>query len=148
MSAQMDDALQTLIVESRELLQHMEEALLLLEQTPDDAEAVNAIFRAAHTIKGGAGVVEINSVEKFTHVLENVLDRLRNGEIEVSGDMISALLAGCEKKPEPVTLPEVNAENCKPENIAKIEDKGVQQAFSSLCLRRGGEFKPSPKREW
>ena len=34
------------------------------------------------------------------------------------------------------------------ENIAKIEDKGVQQAFSSLCLRRGGDFKPSPKREW
>ena len=74
--------------------------------------------------------------------------RLSKPSILAAAALVAALLAGCEKKPEPVTLPEVNAENCKPENIAKIEDKGVQQAFSSLCLRRGGDFKPSPKREW
>jgi two-component system chemotaxis sensor kinase CheA len=67
-----------------------------LEQGDRDPETINAVFRAAHTIKGGAGVVEIHTVEKFTHVLENVLDRLRNGEIEVSGEMISALLLGCD----------------------------------------------------
>ena len=60
--------------------------------------------------------------------------------------MTSALLAGCEKKPEPVTLPEVNAENCKPENIAKL-DKSVQEAFSSQCLR-AGSFKPSEPKSW
>ena len=56
------------------------------------------------------------------------------------------MLAGCEKKPEPVTLPEVNAENCKPENIAKL-DKSVQEAFSSQCLR-AGSFKPSEPKSW
>ena len=92
----MDELLSVFSVEAREQLEAMEAGLMQLEQGDRDPETINAVFRAAHTIKGGAGVVEIHSVEKFTHVLENVLDRLRNGEIEVGGDMISALLAGCD----------------------------------------------------
>ena len=96
MSAQMDDALQTLIVESRELLQHMEEALLLLEQTPDDAEAVNAIFRAAHTIKGSAGLFSLDHVVAFTHVAESVLDRVRDHRLGMSPALGSLLLEVCD----------------------------------------------------
>jgi len=92
----MDEVFTVFCVEAREQLEAMEAGLMQLEQGDRDPETINAVFRAAHTIKGGAGVVEIHSVEKFTHVLENVLDRLRNGEIEVSGEMISALLAGCD----------------------------------------------------
>ena len=92
----MEEILSVFSVEAREQLEAMEAGLLQLEQGDRDAETINAVFRAAHTIKGGAGVVEIHSVEKFTHILENVLDRLRNGEIEVSGDMISGLLMGCD----------------------------------------------------
>ena len=92
----MDEILSVFSVEAREQLEAMETGLMQLEQGDRDPENINAVFRAAHTIKGGAGVVEIHSVEKFTHVLENVLDRLRNGEIEVGGDMISALLLGCD----------------------------------------------------
>ena len=92
----MDEVLSVFSVEAREQLEAMEAGLMQLEQGDRDPETINAVFRAAHTIKGGAGVVEIHSVEKFTHVLENVLDRLRNGEIGVSGDMISALLRGCD----------------------------------------------------
>jgi two-component system chemotaxis sensor kinase CheA len=92
----MDELMSVFCVEAREQLEAMEAGLMQLEQGDRDPETINAVFRAAHTIKGGAGVVEVPAVEKFTHVLENVLDRLRNGEIEVSGDMISALLAGCD----------------------------------------------------
>ena len=92
----MDELLSVFCVEAREQLEAMEAGLLQLEQGDRDPETINAVFRAAHTIKGGSGVVEIHSIEKFTHVLENVLDRLRNGAIEVGGDMISALLAGCD----------------------------------------------------
>ena len=92
----MDEILSVFSVEAREQLEAMESGLMQLEKGDRDPETINAVFRAAHTIKGGAGVVEIHSVEKFTHVLENVLDRLRNGEIEVSGEMISALLLGCD----------------------------------------------------
>ncbi|MDP2824722.1 MAG: chemotaxis protein CheA [Sulfuritalea sp.] len=92
----MDEILSVFSVEAREQLEAMEAGLMQLEQGDCDPETINAVFRAAHTIKGGAGVVEIHSVEKFTHILENVLDRLRNGEIAVSGEMISALLLGCD----------------------------------------------------
>ena len=65
-----------------------------------------------------------------------------------SAALVAAFIAGCDNKPATSAMPEVNDENCKPKNIAKIENQGTQQAFSSMCLRRGGEFKPSPKRDW
>ncbi len=65
-----------------------------------------------------------------------------------SAALVAALVTGCDNQSATSAMPEVNDENCKPENIAKIGDKGTQQAFSSLCLRRSGDFKPSPKREW
>jgi entry exclusion lipoprotein TrbK len=45
-------------------------------------------------------------------------------------------------------MPAVNDENCKPENIAQVEDKATREQFASACLRRGPGFQPSPKKEW
>jgi len=82
--------------EAREQLSAMEDGLLRMEQGDHDSETLNAIFRAAHTIKGASGVVELHHIEKFTHILENLLDKLRNEEIEVSPELITALLKGCD----------------------------------------------------
>jgi len=88
------DELQTVFVtESREQLVALEAALLQLESQSHDADTLNAIFRAVHTIKGGAGVVECDFIVAFTHVVENVLDQLRNGDIPVSVDRVAVLLA-------------------------------------------------------
>ncbi len=89
----LDDALQTFFVESRELLDSMEDALLRIEQSPDDADTINAIFRVAHTIKGSAGLFGLDDIVSFTHVAESVLDKVRNGELRVNADMAAALLA-------------------------------------------------------
>jgi two-component system chemotaxis sensor kinase CheA len=88
-----DQALQTFIVESRELLEAMNEGLLGIEHTQDRAESVNAIFRAAHTIKGSAGVFSLDHIVAFTHVLESVLDDAREGHVEISGELVSLLLS-------------------------------------------------------
>ncbi len=85
-------ALDTFIVESRELLQQMEEALLGLEQAEEVAEAIDAIFRTVHTIKGSAGLFGLTHIVEFTHVVESVLDALRDGRIEVSAELIATLL--------------------------------------------------------
>lgn len=74
-----DQALQTFISESRELLGEMEQALLGLEQAEQKDELVNAIFRAAHTIKGSAGLFSLDPIVEFTHVVESVLDKVRAG---------------------------------------------------------------------
>ena len=73
----LDAALQTFIAESRELLEQMEQALLAIDAGTCDDATVNALFRAAHTIKGSAGLFGLDDIVAFTHVVENVLDRIR-----------------------------------------------------------------------
>ncbi|WP_024301646.1 chemotaxis protein CheA [Pseudogulbenkiania sp. MAI-1] len=89
----MDELLTVFVSESREQLAALESALLQLETAPNDADTLNAIFRAAHTIKGGAGVIECDYIVAFTHVVENVLDQLRNGDIPADADLVAILLA-------------------------------------------------------
>ena len=89
----LDEALQTFLVESRELLEEMEACLLSLEEAEEKTELVNAIFRAAHTIKGSSGLFGLDGVVAFTHVTESVLDRVRDGRIIISGQLIALLLS-------------------------------------------------------
>ncbi|THF63063.1 chemotaxis protein CheA [Pseudothauera nasutitermitis] len=89
----MDEITSVFVTESREQLEAMEAALLQLEDQPTDADILGAVFRAAHTIKGGAGVIECQFLVAFTHVVESALDKLRNGEIAANADLIALLLA-------------------------------------------------------
>ena len=89
---EVDPVRQTFRVESSELLEEMEKSLLRMESSPDDTDAINALFRAAHTIKGSSGIVGIETVERFTHVVESVLDKVRCEEVRVTGDLIEVLL--------------------------------------------------------
>jgi len=90
---EMQPGLQAFIAESRELLDAMEDALLRLENAPGDAEALNAVFRAAHTIKGSAGVFEFDDIVAFTHSMESVLVEVRAGDVHVDATLIALLLS-------------------------------------------------------
>src|SRR5882757_529108 len=83
---------QTFMQESVEHVEAMEAGLLALRVAPDDAETLNAIFRSAHSIKGGAGSFGLTNLVRFTHALENMLDRLRSLEIPVTAEVISLVL--------------------------------------------------------
>jgi len=89
-----DQVMHTFIAESRELLEQMENALLAVAH--DGADAVNAIFRAAHTIKGSAGMFGLDPVVEFTHVAESVLDKVRDGHVPVTDALVALLLACCD----------------------------------------------------
>src|SRR5512140_2986863 len=92
-SVDLQPAQQTFIAESRELLREMEDALLRLERDCADAEAVNAVFRAAHTIKGSSGAFGLDAIVEFTHVMESVLEAVRAGEVPVdAGDHVEGLV--------------------------------------------------------
>ena len=92
----MDELTSVYVQESREQLAEMEAGLLQLEQVPDDRDTINGVFRAAHTIKGGSGVIECHFIEHFTHLVENLLDALRNGELDVTGPITTLLLECCD----------------------------------------------------
>jgi two-component system chemotaxis sensor kinase CheA len=93
MDKEMEQALQTFLEESRELLQAMEEGLLNLESAPDDKEAIGAVFRAAHTIKGSSGLFGLDAIVAFTHVTENLLDKVRGNQIAIDSELIAVLLS-------------------------------------------------------
>jgi two-component system chemotaxis sensor kinase CheA len=88
-----DSAKSAFIQESTELLSDMESALLELERDAGNQDLINAIFRAAHTIKGTGGVFGFDDVVAFTHVAENVLDKVRSGEVQIDAELIAVLLA-------------------------------------------------------
>jgi len=81
------------LIESQELLEGLEEHLVELEAKPDDPELLNEIFRAFHTIKGTAGFLGFSRTSELAHRAEEVLDRLKKGQMSVNQDVMDALLA-------------------------------------------------------
>jgi two-component system chemotaxis sensor kinase CheA len=86
----------TFLLEAREQLEAMEKGLLQAEGGGCDEECVNAIFRAAHTIKGSGGMFGFEPVVRFTHGMESVLDRVRDGEIPLDANLTELLLGCCD----------------------------------------------------
>src|SRR6266487_3571912 len=87
-----DGLLAAFFEEAEELLASFEAGLLQLETRADDAELLNGIFRSAHTLKGNSAMLGFDEVARVTHGLEDLLDRLRKGELDVSARVIDALL--------------------------------------------------------
>ncbi|MCK5820046.1 MAG: chemotaxis protein CheA [Psychromonas sp.] len=83
---------QVFFEEMTDHLEEMESLLLEMSEDDDNLDALNAIFRAAHSIKGGAGIFGYDDISSVTHILENVLDRLRNNELVLTKAMIDAFL--------------------------------------------------------
>nr|WP_269670906.1 chemotaxis protein CheA [Escherichia coli] len=86
------DFYQTFFDEADELLADMEQHLLVLQPEAPDAEQLNAIFRAAHSIKGGAGTFGFSVLQETTHLMENLLDEARRGEMQLNTDIINLFL--------------------------------------------------------
>ncbi|MBN6129412.1 chemotaxis protein CheA [Escherichia coli] len=92
MSMDISDFYQTFFDEADELLADMEQHLLVLQPEAPDAEQLNAIFRAAHSIKGGAGTFGFSVLQETTHLMENLLDEARGGEMQLNTDIINLFL--------------------------------------------------------
>ncbi|WP_246542744.1 chemotaxis protein CheA [Paludibacterium yongneupense] len=92
MTLDMELALQTFFEESNELLSDMERILLDVEMDATTPEQLNALFRAMHTIKGSAGLFALDDVVRFTHQVENALDHLRDGSLQLDEELAGLLL--------------------------------------------------------
>lgn len=87
-----DEILQDFLVEGGEILEELNEQLVDLEQTPEDPDLLNAVFRGFHTIKGGAGFLNIEALVEVCHKAENVFDVLRQGQRTIDADLMDAIL--------------------------------------------------------
>lgn len=147
-----DEILQDFLVEAGEILELLSEQLVDLEQRPDDYDLLNAIFRGFHTVKGGAGFLQLNALVDCCHEAENVFDILRNGQRKVTSDLMDVILQALDtvnemfdavrngQKPEPATpellailhslaQPESEdapAEAAAPEEVAQVEETATE----------------------
>lgn len=87
-----EEILQDFLVEAGELLESLSEQLVDLENRPDDSELLNSIFRGFHTVKGGAGFLQLDPLVDLCHAAENAFDCLRNGKIQVTTPLMDVVL--------------------------------------------------------
>ncbi len=87
-----DEILQDFLVEAGEILETLSEQLVDLEQSPDDAQLLNAIFRGFHTVKGGAGFLQLTPMVDCCHITENLFDILRTGRRRVTPELMDVVL--------------------------------------------------------
>lgn len=87
-----DEILQDFLVEAGEILEQLSEQLVELEQSPNNLDLLNAIFRGFHTVKGGAGFLAIHSLVEICHTAEDVFNILRQGERQVTADLMDVIL--------------------------------------------------------
>ena len=87
-----DELLEDFLIEAGEILEQLNEQLVELENSPDDSELLNAVFRGFHTIKGGAGFLSIDAMVAICHRTEDIFNMLRNGEIKVDNHLMDTIL--------------------------------------------------------
>ena len=136
MSMDISDFYQTFFDEADELLADMEQHLLGLDPQEPDAEQLNAIFRAAHSIKGGAGTFGFTVLQETTHILENILDGARRGEMQLSTPIINLFL-----ETKDIMQEQLDAYKTATEPDAATFEY-ICQALRQLALEAKGESAP------
>lgn len=91
--AGMEELLQDFLLEAGELLSQVDNKLVELEKRPDDKDLLNDIFRGFHTIKGGAGFLNVDNLVALCHKTENLFDKLRNAELHLSPELMDIIMA-------------------------------------------------------
>jgi len=88
-----EELLKDFFIEANLQVELLEQNILAIENDPGDNDAVDEIFRAAHTLKGGAATVQMTELAEFTHIVEDLLDEIRSGNVKISGDVVDGLLS-------------------------------------------------------
>lgn len=137
MSMDISDFYQTFFDEADELLADMEQHLLGLSPEAPDSEQLNAIFRAAHSIKGGAGTFGFKILQETTHLMENLLDDARRGEMQLSTDIINLFL-----ETKDIMQEQLDAYKSSQEPDAASFEY-ICQALRQLALEAKGQSSPA-----
>ncbi|MFQ5645376.1 MAG: chemotaxis protein CheA [bacterium] len=139
--------------EAEELLEDLENDLVRLENAPQDEGLINSIFRAAHTVKGSAGVAGLESVYEFVHKVEDVLSRVREGELPVTVKLISIFLEAVDitknlleaersgEEPDKTALEKFSRRLKRFQPVTKVEEAPVPEPESITAAAEPDEFK-------
>lgn len=141
--------LEIFIDETKEHLQNLSQQLMILEEEPENADTINEIFRAAHSLKGMAGTMGYKRMQHLTHIMENVLSEIRNGKMVVNADLVDVLfqcLDALEAYLESITQTQDEGTEDNEAVIARLNDYLSGNGESSAPKAKAEE-KPAPKEE-
>ena len=137
----MDDMLKDFVVEAMDLAVNVEEHLLRLERDPNNKETLNAVFRSFHTIKGGAGFMNLPALVAACHLTENLFDALRNGAAPVTPLAIEAALQASGFVADQLTD---LSNGAAPEQLASMPDSLERILVNAIEGNVAAPVKPAP----
>lgn len=123
----MDTFKKKFVEEAVEHINDLEKSLLLLEQSPDNKEIIEKVFRSMHSLKGGGAMFGFERISEFTHDLETVYDQVRNGKMSVSTDLLSLTLASVDH------LKSLLNEDNELSGVAKVNHASLLEQITRLA---------------
>jgi two-component system chemotaxis sensor kinase CheA len=136
----MKEIVESFLVESKEILEKLDLDLVTLENKPKDEELLNEIFRAFHTIKGTSGFLGLERLTLVTHKCEDLLNKLRKGEIELNSELMDGILNGYDKIGELTECIEIN----KNEEVEIDETVNLLTSLLESVEKEGLETETNP----
>ena len=129
-----EELLKDFFAEAEQQVENLESNILVIENDPTNHEAVDEIFRAAHTLKGGSATVEMTELSGFTHAVEDLLDELRSGTVDITGDVVDILLSSIDIIKEML--------NCRQNGTIYEDDVSpVKEKLASFIPEKGDKKK-------
>ncbi|VAW67755.1 hypothetical protein MNBD_GAMMA10-895, partial [hydrothermal vent metagenome] len=140
-----DDALQVFSDEAEDLLSLAEQALLNMDNLDDVEDTVGDLFRTFHTIKGAAGLFGLDSIVEFTHIVENLLGKIREGLINVDEEMVSLFLSSRDHL-EKLVESALSGAQTLDESLKQVDDELVVQLnrYLGVSVKPEAPDQPSP----
>ncbi len=142
-----EEILQDFLVEAGEILEQLSEQLVDLEQNPDDKPLLNAIFRGFHTVKGGAGFLQLTALVDCCHYAENVFDILRNGQRQIDSDLMDIVLRALDSVNEMFETVRAGGEpeRADPELISALSAYAEPPSEEELAANQEAEEESEPE---
>ena len=133
---ELQEILEEFLVEAEEILESLDQDLVDLESNPNDKELLNKIFRGMHTLKGGAGFLNLTPVVEIAHRIEDIFNKLRNDELTLTPEIMDVILEGIDKLKESLQMLRDNQE------LPDMEE--IEELLSRLDAVLKGESPVSP----
>ena len=135
-----DELLKDFFDEAYSLIEVIEDNVLVLEKDPTDREAIDALFRAAHTLKGGSATCQMDELAKFTHLMEDAMDEVRNGHVSITPDIVDVLL-------QALDVIKSMVETRSSGSVYSDDCSGVTAALQKIVDAGEGKSSSAPKKE-
>jgi two-component system chemotaxis sensor kinase CheA len=119
----MREILEEFLIEADEILSNLDQDLIELENNPDDKDLLNKIFRGMHTLKGGAGFLNLTTIVEIAHKIEDIFNKLRNDEMTLTPEMMDVIFEGVDKLKEAIDMLKENDEIPDEDDIKDILQK-------------------------